>query len=87
MADVSPTSINLYTFYTHCYQVLLSINIMAISPGYRGVILGNFRGRKLSRISQFCGYSRKFALQNFGVWCLWHSKSKLNSIMNSCMIM
>ena len=27
---------------------------------------GNFRGRKLSRILQFCG---EFSLQNFGAWC------------------
>ena len=32
------------------------------------VIAGNFRGRKLLRISQFCGYSRKFSLWNLGAW-------------------
>ena len=29
---------------------------------------GNFRGRKLPRISRFCGYLRKFSLQNLGAW-------------------
>ena len=29
---------------------------------------GNFRGRKASRILWFCGCSRKFSLQNLGVW-------------------
>ena len=27
-----------------------------------------FRGSKLSRISQFCGYSRNFSLRNLGAW-------------------
>ena len=31
-------------------------------------IARNFQGRKLSRISQFCGYPRKFSLQNLGAW-------------------
>ena len=31
-------------------------------------IVGNVRGRRLSRISQFCGYSRKFSPQNLGAW-------------------
>ena len=31
-------------------------------------IAGNFQGRKLSWISQFCGYSRKFSPWNLGVW-------------------
>lgn len=30
----------------------------------------NFWGRKLFRISRFCGYLRTFSLQNFGAWCL-----------------
>ena len=32
-------------------------------------IAGNFWGRKLSQISRFCGYLRKFPQQNLGVWC------------------
>ena len=32
-------------------------------------IAENFQGRKLSQILRFCGYSRKFLLQNLGVWC------------------
>ena len=31
-------------------------------------IVGNFQGRKLWQISQFCGYSRKFSPQNLGMW-------------------
>ena len=31
---------------------------------------GNFRGRKPSRISRFCGCLRKFSLWNLGVWYL-----------------
>ena len=38
--------------------------------------MGNFRGRKLSRISQFCGYLRKFSPQNLGAWHLWQCKSE-----------
>ena len=32
-------------------------------------IVGNFWGRKLSWISQFCGYSRNFSPRNLGTWC------------------
>ena len=32
--------------------------------------MGNFWGRKLSRISSFCGYSRKFSLWHLGAWHL-----------------
>ena len=38
-------------------------------------IARNFRGRKLLRISRFCGYSQK---QYLGEWYLWHGKSKPN---------
>ena len=31
-------------------------------------IAENFQGRKLSRISRFCGYLRKFSLRNLGAW-------------------
>ena len=31
-------------------------------------IVGNFQGRKLLQISQFCGYLWKFSLQNLGAW-------------------
>ena len=31
-------------------------------------IAGNFRERKLSWISRFCGYSRKFSLRNLEAW-------------------
>jgi len=38
---------------------------------WKDVILysGNFWGRKLSRISRFCGYLGKFSLPNLGAWC------------------
>ena len=32
-------------------------------------IAGNFRGRKLSQFSRFCGYLRKFSPRNLGAWC------------------
>ena len=32
-------------------------------------LAGNFRGRKLSWISRFCSYLRKFSLRNFGACC------------------
>jgi len=32
-------------------------------------IAENFRGRKLLRISRFCGYLWKFSPQNWGAWC------------------
>ena len=31
--------------------------------------VGKIWGGKLSRMSHFCGYSRKFSLQNLGAWC------------------
>ena len=36
----------------------------------------NFRGRKLSRISRFCGYLWKFSLWNLGRGIDWCSKSE-----------
>ena len=36
----------------------------------------NFRERKLSQISRFCGYSQRFSPQNLGVWHLWRCKSE-----------
>ena len=36
----------------------------------------NFRGRKLSRISWFCGYTQKFSPQNLGHSVLRHGKSE-----------
>ena len=35
----------------------------------------NFRGRKLLRISRFCGYTQKFSPRNLGRGIVWHSKS------------
>ena len=42
----------------------MRLTLGLIDKWYR--IPGNFRGRKLSQISQFCGYSRKFSPQNWG---------------------
>ena len=39
------------------------------------LVVENFRGRKFSQISQFCGYTRKFSLQNLGRGVLWHCKA------------
>ena len=39
-------------------------------------IVGNFRGRKLLKISRFCGYTRMFSPQNLGRDILWHGKSE-----------
>ena len=39
-------------------------------------IAENFRGRKLSRILRFCGYTRKFFSRNLGRGVLWCCKSK-----------
>ena len=39
-------------------------------------IAENFRGRKLSRISRFCGYMQKFSLQNLERGILWLCKSE-----------
>ena len=46
--------------------------------------MGNFWGRKLSRISRFCGYSQKFSPWNLGVWCLlaWHERSIHESFLH-----
>ena len=40
------------------------------------LIVGNFRGRKLSRISRFYGYSQKFSPWNFGRGVIWHGTSE-----------
>ena len=37
-------------------------------------IAENFQGRKLSRISRFCGYTQKFSPRNLGRGVLWHCK-------------
>ena len=60
-------------------QVLVDINVDTfvlcfVYKQYR--IVGNFRGRKLSKISRFCGYTRMFSPQNLGRGILWHSKSE-----------
>ena len=36
----------------------------------------NFWGRKLSWISRFCGYTRKFSPWNLGRGVLWHGQSE-----------
>ena len=39
-------------------------------------IAENFRGKKLPRISRFCGYTRKFSPWNLGCSIIWHCKSE-----------
>ena len=47
------------------YQTRLFLTLWKVRTRYVDYrIVGNFRGRKLSQISRFCGYSRKFSLQN-----------------------
>ena len=55
-----------YVFYELCTAARLTHWLP-----YR--IVGNFWGRKLSRILRFCGYS--FSPQNLGRGVLWHSKA------------
>ena len=54
------------------YQArLLAMQLRCSLPLVQDIyrIVGNFWGRKLSRILRFCGYSRKFSPWNLGVWC------------------
>ena len=46
-------------------------------------IAENFQGRKPSQILWFCGCSRKFSLQNLGVWHLlaWHKRAIRESFL------
>ena len=39
-------------------------------------IAENFWGKKLPRISRFCGYTRKFSPWNLGRSVIWHCKSE-----------
>ena len=50
---------------------------------YTVYIAGNFRGRKLPRISRFCGYSRKFSPRNLGAWhpLAWHKQAISESFL------
>ena len=51
------------------YQTRLFLTLWKVRTRYVDYrIVGNFRGRKLSQISRFCGYSRKFSLQNLIFW-------------------
>ena len=47
-------------------------------------IAGKFRGRKLARISQICGYLCKFSSQNFGHGLLlaWHKRAIRRSFLH-----
>ena len=71
-----------------CYHIIFiptfSLYASINSEWYH--IAENFRGRKLSRISRFCGYSRKFSLQNLGVWHLWCCKSEQSAKVFSAKI-
>ena len=78
----SPSKVSRYIRYTHSerkdntretllfvYQTRLFLTLWKVRTRYVDYrIAGNFRGRKLSQISRFCGYSRKFSLQNLIFW-------------------
>ena len=49
-------------------------------------IAENFQGRKLSWISRFCGYTRKFSLRNLGRGVLRHGKSEQSAKVFSAKI-
>ena len=55
---------------SHIWVVISDIRVMA----NKYCIAGNFRGRKLSQISRFFGYSQKFSPRNLEAWCplAWH---------------
>ena len=46
-------------------------------------IAGNFRGRKLSQISKFCGYLRKFSLRNWGQSIIWQHQRAIREIFSA----
>ena len=50
-------------------------------------IAENFRGRKLLRISWFCGYTRKFSPQNLGHGIRWRCKSEQSAKVFSTKIL
>ena len=53
---------------------------------YNILYSGKLSREKLSRISRFCGYLRKFSLQNLGVWHLWCCKSEQSAKVFSAKI-
>ena len=68
MIEHSVHETNTFTLNIHC--------ILCCKMNYSYHIVGNFQGRKLSQILQFCGYPQKFSLRNLGAWLLWCSKSE-----------
>ena len=64
---------------TSYYPIAIIVHVLATqATKYR--IAENFRGRKLSRISRFCGDSRKFSPRNLGAWrSLPRQKRKFSS--------
>ena len=69
------------------YQArLLAMQLRCSLPLVQDIyrIVGNFWGRKLSRILRFCGYSRKFSPWNLGVWCplAWHKQAIRKSFLH-----
>ena len=56
---------SLGTRLSHVYLGTLSDSAGAAQWAW---VVGNFGGRKLLQILQFCGYSQKFSLQNLGAW-------------------
>jgi len=72
---VSVNSEHQYT-YTHMYCNQLHKRQKARRGSTSYCIAENFRGRKLSRISWFCGYSRKFSPWNLGRGIHWRGTSE-----------
>ena len=56
----------------------------SIVPRY--CIAENFRGRKLSRISQFYRYTQKFTPRNLGRGVLWHCKCEQSTKVFSTIV-
>ena len=62
------------------------VRIFVSRPTNTYRIAENFRGRKLVRISWFCGYTRKFCPRNLGRGVLWHGKSEQSTKVFSAKI-
>ena len=59
---------------------------MSVGYAWTYRIAENFRGRKLSQISRFCGYMRKFSLRNLGCGVIWRCKSEQSTKVFSAKI-
>ena len=69
---------------TYYYDRITTVQRWTCCLKYR--IVENFRGRLLSQISQFCGYTRKFSPRNLGCGVLWHCKNEQSTKVFSAKI-